>query len=159
MSELAVVRNATTTFSLIENEQVTRADDLIMEDGREILIVRGGNTQSLVNRIFTKFSQKLDRAGKRFRISNSFRGLSHTDPYGSPSRISGPELESYLSEWFAFFEHVHSAPPRTATSVQTIGPNPSYLKLLDKLPVFVVALISQSRFVTNQLVSLFEVID
>ena len=37
--------------------------------------------------------------------------------------------------------------------------NQQYLKLLDKLPQFVNALISQSRFVTIDLVKLFEVID
>jgi hypothetical protein len=158
MSELAIVRHATTTLSIISGEQAKRADDLILEDGRKILIVKGGNTQKLVNRIFTEFSTRLDKAHKKFQISRRWRGLSHTDPYGAPSRLSGPDLEGYLSEWFCFCEEVHSPAPRTGKS-EPYQPNESYFKLLDRLPPFVIALISQSRFLTNQLVSLYEVID
>jgi hypothetical protein len=147
-------------FALIESEQVKRADDLIMEDGRKLLILRGGNSQLLTNRILTEFSQRLDRAGNKFRISRAWRGLSQTDPYGAPSRISGPEMEAFLSEWFCFVELVQSAPPQSLNSppLKNSGQQ-QYLKILDRLPPFVIALISQSRFVTNQLVSLFEVID
>lgn len=157
MSELAIVRQATTTLRIISGEQVKRVDDLILENGRKILVVKGGNTQKLVNRIFTEFSTRLDRAHNKFQISRSWRSLAHTDPYGAPSRLSGPDLESYLSEWFCFCEQVHSPAPRTHNS-PPYQPNESYLKILDRLPPYVIATISQSRFLTNGLVSLFQVI-
>lgn len=154
----AVVRTATTTLSIIEGEeQLKQVDDLTVGT-KKLLIVKGGNTQKLVNRIFTEFSVRSDRAGKKFQISQGWRSLAHTDPYGAPSRLSGPDLEAYLSEWFVFCEEVHSPAPRTASS-PPYRPNESYLKILDRLPPYVIATISQSRFLTNQLVSLYEVIE
>jgi hypothetical protein len=154
----AVVRIATTTLAIIEGEeQLKQVDDLTIRT-KKILVVKGGNTQKLVNKIFTEFSTRLDRAGNRFKISQKWRSLSETDPYGAPSRLSGPSLEAYLSEWFVFCEQVHSAAPRYAGS-PAYRPNESYLKILDRLPPYVVATISQSRFLTNQLVSLFQVIE
>ena len=47
----AIVRTATTTLSLIEGEQVNQPDDLTV-NGKPILIVKGGNTQHLVNTIY-----------------------------------------------------------------------------------------------------------
>jgi hypothetical protein len=158
MSE-AVVRHATTTVHIIEGDQVKEADTLTIGN-RKLLTVKGGNSQKLVDAIFKEFSCRKDRAGKKFKISRSWRGLSQTDPYGAPSRISGPEMETFLSEWFCFCELVHSAPPRSFNSPPlTNSGQQQYLKILDRLPPFVIALVAQSRFVTNQLVSLFEVID
>jgi hypothetical protein len=158
MSELAIVRQATTTLSIISGEQVKRADDLVLKDGRKILVVKGGNIQHLVNAIFNEFSKRLDRAGNRFQISRKWRWLSETDPYGAASRLSGPSMEAFLSEWFVFCEQVHSPAPRTHNS-PPYQPNESYLKILDRLPPYVIATISQSRFLTKQLVSLFQVIE
>lgn len=156
---LAVVRNATTTVAIIEGDQVKQADDLILEDGRKILIVKGGNSQKLVARVLQEFSQHVDRAGKPFTMSRSERGICHTDPYGLPVRISGKDLEEYyLNKWFCYVELVHSVPARSGNSPVLTGPNYQYLLILDKLPAFTVGLLSQSRFVTRELVSLFEVI-
>lgn len=155
MSE-ALIRQATTTFRLIEGEQVKRAEELTI-DGKPVLIVRGGNTQQLVNRIWTEFSKRTDRAGKPFTLSRKLRGLMHTDPYGLPVRIPAPAVEAYLSEWFSFVELVHSAPPQTVNS--PVQSNNQYLRLVDAPPSFTVALISQSRFVTNELLDLFQFID
>jgi hypothetical protein len=102
MPELAIVREATTTLKIISGEQVKRVDDLILEDGRKILTVKGGNTQHLVNTIFNEFSRRLDRAGNRLQISRKWRWLTETDPYGAASWLSGPSLEAFLSEWFEF---------------------------------------------------------
>jgi hypothetical protein len=157
---IAVVRHATTTVVIIEGDQVKQADDLVTEDGRKILIVKGGNSQKLVARVLTEFSQHVDRAGKPFTMSRSERGIMHTDPYGLPVRISGKDLEEfYLNKWFVYAELVHSVPPRSGNSPVPTGPNSQYLLILDKLPAFTVALLSQSRLVTRELVSLFEVID
>ena len=157
MSE-AVVRTATTTLSIIEGEeQLKQVDDLTIET-KKLLIVKRGNTQKLVNRIFTEFSNRVDRAGNKFKISRQWRSLSETDPYGAASRLSGPSLESYLSEWFVFCEEVHSPAPRTHNS-PPYRPNESYLKILDRIPPYVIATISQSRFLTNGLVSLFQIVD
>jgi hypothetical protein len=157
MSE-AVIRQATTTFHLIEGEQVKRAEELTI-DGKPVLIVKGGNTQQLVNKIWTEFSKKMDRAGKPFTLSRRLRGIMHTDPYGLAMRIPAPQLEAYLSEWFSFVELVHSAPPRTVNSPILSGADNQYLRLLDSPPSFTVALISQSRFATNELLALFQFID
>jgi hypothetical protein len=154
----AKIRYATTTFHIIEGEQVKEADTLTIES-KKILIVKGGNSQHLVTRILTEFSQRLDRAGKPFTMSRKWRGLAQTDPYGAPSRISGPELETFLSEWFVFCELVHSAPPQAFNSAPLLSGEQKYLKILDKLPSFTAALVSQSRFVTQDLVSMFQVID
>jgi len=157
---LAVVRHATTTVAIIEGEQVKEADDLIMEDGRKILTVKGGNSQRLVARVLTEFSQHVDRAGKPFVMSRSERGICHTDPYGLPVKISGKDLEEhYLNKWFCYVELVHSVPPRAGNVPVPTGANNQYLLILDKLPAFTVALLAQSRFVTRELISLFEVID
>ena len=157
MAEAAVIRQATTTFRLVEGEQVKRVDELTI-DGKPILIVKGGNTQHLVNRIWTEFSKRTDRAGKPFTLSRKLRGLMHTDPYGLPVRIPASAVEAYLSEFFSFVELVHSAPPQTINSPVVTG-NQQYLRLLDKPPSFTVALISQSRFVTPELLELFQFID
>lgn len=156
MSE-AQIREATTTLHIIEGEQIKEADTLTIGN-RRLLTVKGGNSQHLVARILTEFSQRLDRAGKPFTMSRKWRGLAQTDPYGAPSRISGPELEAFLSEWFVFCEPVHSAPPQAFNSAPLLSGQQRYLKILDKLPAFTAALISQSRFVNQDLVSIFEVI-
>ena len=157
---LANIRQATTTFSLIADpEQVRNADNLTTEDGRKLLTVKGGTSQRLIGRVLTEFSQRLDRAGNKFQMSRKWRGLSMTDPYGTPCRVSGPDLEFFLTEWFLFVELVHSAPPRTPTSPPLVGGQQQYLKVLDRLPPFVTALVNQSRFVTQELVSMFDVID
>lgn len=155
----AIVRTATTTLSLIEGQQVHQADDIAI-NGKPLLIVKGGQSQKLVERVFTEFSKRLDRAGKPFTLSRKLRCICHTDPYGLPVRIPGHQLEAfYLDEWFQYCELVHSAPPQASNSPPLMAGNQQYLKLLDKLPQFVNALISQSRFVTIDLVKLFEVID
>jgi hypothetical protein len=157
MSE-ANVRVATTTLSIIEGPQVALADELTV-NSKKLLIVKGGNSQQLVARVLTEFSKRLDRAGKPFTMSMKWRGLCHTDPYNIPVRISGPQLdEYYLSIWYQYCELVHSAPPQTATS-RTSGPNPQYLKLLDKIPAHTLALLSQSRFVTRELIDMFQIIE
>jgi hypothetical protein len=157
---LANIRHATTTVAIIEGDQVQQADDLTTEDHKKILIVKGGNTQKLVTRILEEFSTRLDRAGNKFRISRTWRGLAQTDPYGAPSRISGPEMEAFLTEWFCFVELIHSAPPQSFNSppLRNSGQQ-QHLRILDKLPAFVTALIAQSRFVNQDLVSMFEVIE
>jgi hypothetical protein len=155
----AIIRNATTTFSLIEGEQVKLADTLTI-GSRKLLTVKGGNSQTLVNRVFTEFSQRVDRAGKPFTMSMKLRGICHHDPYGMVVRISSHDLEHfYLNEWFCYCELVHSAPPQTAFAPLLTAADCQYLKILDKLPPFVNALISQSRFVTKELVDLFQVIE
>jgi hypothetical protein len=105
-----------------------------------------------------EFSVRKDRAGNRFKMSRKWRGLSMTDPYGAPTRVTGPDLEFFLREWFLFVELVHSAPPQTFNSPPLVGGQQQYLRVLDKLPAFVTALVNQSRFVTQELVSMFEVV-
>jgi hypothetical protein len=156
---LAKIRNATTTVAIIEDpEQIRNADSLTVEDGRKLLLVKGGQSQRLINRILTEFSVRKDRAGNRFKMSRKWRGLSMTDPYGAPTRVTGPDLEFFLREWFLFVELVHSAPPQTFNSPPLVGGQQQYLRVLDKLPAFVTALVNQSRFVTQELVSMFEVV-
>jgi hypothetical protein len=157
--QLANIRHATTTVAIIEGDQVKQADELTTEDNKKLVIVKGGHTQKLVNRILEEFSTRLDRAGNKFRMSRQWRGLAQTDPYGAPARISGPEMEAFLSEWFCFVELVHSAPPQSFTSLPLRNSGQQqYLRILDKLPPFVTALIAQSRFVNQDLVSMFDVI-
>jgi hypothetical protein len=157
--KIANIRHATTTIAIIADpEQVRNADDLTVEDGRQLLTVKGGNTQHMIDRVLTEFSQRPDRAGNKFCMSRSWRGLAMTDPYGAPAKVTGPDLEFFLSKWFVFVELVHSAPPRTPASPPLVGGQQQYLKVLDKLPPFVTALVNQSRFVNQDLVSLFEVI-
>ena len=154
----AQVRQATTTVHIIEGHQLKEADTLTIGN-KELLTVKGGNSQHLVTRVLTEFSRRLDRAGKPFTMSRKWRGLAQTDPYGAPSRISGPELEAFLAQWFVFCELVHSAPPQAFNSAPLLSGQQQYLKILYKLPSFTAALVSQSRFVTNELVQLFQVID
>jgi hypothetical protein len=157
---LAKIKNATTTVAIIEDpEQIRNVNDLVTEDGRKLLTVKGGQTQLMINRILTEFSQRLDRAGNKFCMSRSWRGLAMTDPYGAPARVTGPDLEFFLTKWFLFVELVHSAPPRTPTSPPLVGGQQQYLRVLDKLPPFVTALVNQSRFATTELIQLFQIID
>jgi hypothetical protein len=153
----ATVRHATTTVHLIEGEEVKQADALTIGT-RKLLTVKGGNTQALVTRTLTEFSQRRDRAGNKFQMSRKWRGLAQTDPYGAPARVTGPELEAFLSEWFVFVELVHSAPPQAFNSPPLVGGQHQYLRILDRLPPCVTALVAQSRFVNQDLVSMFEVI-
>jgi hypothetical protein len=157
---LVNIRHATTTVAIVEGDQVNQADELTTEDGRKLLTIKGGNSQLLINRIMKEFSQRLDRAGNKFQISRKFRGLSMTDPYGAPTRVTGPDLEFFLTQWFLFVELIHSAPPQSFNSPPLNSGQQQYLKVLDKhkLPAFVTALVAQSRFVNQELVSLFEVI-
>jgi hypothetical protein len=157
---VAKIREASTTISVIEDpEQVKNVDNLTTEDRRKILIVKSGNTALMVARVLTEFSQRLDRAGNKFKMHRGWRSLSQTSPYGEPVRISAAQMEEFLTEWFLLVEHVHSAPPQTVFNVplKNAGPQ-SYFKILDRLPPFVPALIGQQRFVTQSLVSMFEVI-
>lgn len=152
----ANVRVFTTTLTIISGDQLENADSLTV-GGKKLLICKGGDAKALVKRVFTEFSQRLDRAGNKFQVSKAWRGLSHTDPYGASARITGLELEAYLTEWFVLCECVRSPAPRMLNS-PPIKPNEYYLKILDRLPAFVGALISQSRFLDRSLVELFEVI-
>ena len=83
MSE-AVVRTATTTLSIIEGEeQLKQVDDLTIET-KKLLIVKGGNTQKLVNRIFTEFSNRVDRAGNKFKLAASGVRYQRQIPMAQP---------------------------------------------------------------------------
>jgi hypothetical protein len=155
---LANIRHATTTVAIIEGNQVNQADELTTEDGRSLLIVRGGHSQKLVDRVLKEFSTRLDRSGHPFTMSRSLRGLCHRDPYNVSVRIPATQLEEfYLNQWFVYCELVHSAPPQSIHSVALNSGQQQYLKILDKLPSFTAALINQSRFLTLELVNLFEV--
>jgi hypothetical protein len=158
---LASIRHATTTVALIEGDQVKQADDLITEDGRKLLIVKGGNSQKLVERVLKEFSTRLDRSGHPFTMSRSLRGLCHRDLYNVSVRISATQLEEfYLNEWYVYCELVHSAPPQSFNSPPLINSGQQqYLRILDKLPSYTAALLNQSRFLSSELVNLFEVTD
>jgi hypothetical protein len=159
---LANIRHATTTFSIVEHpDQVKDADNLTTEDGRKLLIVKGGNSAKLVKRVLKEASVRLDRSGHPFTMSRSLRGLCHRDPYNVSVRISATQLEEYyLNEWFCYVELVHSAPPRSFNSPPLLNAGQQqYLRILDKLPSYTAALLSQSRFLTLELVNLFEVTD
>jgi len=63
-------------------------------------------------------------------------------------------MEEYLDSFFQYVEVVHSAPPRTFNSPKITGGNQFYLRLLDKLPVFVNALLAQGRFVQSEMLTM-----
>jgi hypothetical protein len=91
----ATVRNATTTFSLIEGDQLQNLDDLTVNN-KPILVVRGDSSQKLVATVFKEYSNRVDKAGKAFKLSRSLRSIMHTDPYGHCVKITGPQMEKYL---------------------------------------------------------------
>jgi hypothetical protein len=155
---VANIRHATTTFSIIEGPQVEQINDLTTEDGRKFLVVKGGNSQKLVETVLKEMSTRLDRSGHPFTISRSKRGACHRDPYGLQVRIPAPQLEEfYLNEWFCYLEIVHSAPPQSFNSPPLQSGEQKYFRVLDKLPSFTAALLNQSRFLSQELVNLFEV--
>jgi hypothetical protein len=154
----AIVRNATTTFHLIEGSQLDDLDNLTVNQ-KPILIVRGGSSQLLVGRVFREFSHRLDKAGQPFRLSRKLKSIVHTDPYGHPVKVSGPQMEEYLDSFFQYVELVHTAPPRTIGSPPITGGNQKYLRLLEKLPQFVGALLAQGRFLQPEMLTEMEFID
>jgi len=149
----ALVRQATTTFALIEGPQLENLDDMTVH-GKPILQVRGGSSQKMVARVYKEFSNQVDKAGRPFRLSSKLRSIIDTDPYGHPRKICGPLMEEYLDSFFQYVEVVHSAPPRTFNSPKITGGNQFYLRLLDKLPVFVNALLAQGRFVQSEMLTM-----
>jgi hypothetical protein len=154
----AIVRTATTTFSSIEGEQLENLDDLTV-NGKPILPVKSWSSQKLVARVFKEYSNRLDKAGKPFKLSRALRSLMHTDPYGHSVRINGPQMEEYLDSFVQYVEVVHSAPPQSPHSGKLTGGNQQYLRLLDKLPAFVNALLAQGRFVQPEMLIGMEFID
>jgi hypothetical protein len=157
MSE-AVVRNATTTIHLVEGPQLDDLDNLTV-NGKPILVATGGSSQTLVGRVFREFSHRLDKAGQPFRLSRKLKSIVHTDPFGHSVKITGPQMEEYLDSFFQYVELVHSAPPRTLGSPPINGGNQKHLRLLEKLPPFVVALLGQGRFVQPEMLTEMEFID
>jgi hypothetical protein len=151
----ATVRNATSTFSIIEGAQLQHIDELTVNH-KPLLIVKGGSSQTLVAKVFKEYSRRRDKAGNPFRLSRSLRSIMHTDPYGHPEKLSGPLMEQYLDEFFQYAELVHSTPPNAAP---VTGGNQKYLRLLDRLPAHVNALLAQGRFVQPEMLTEMEFID
>ena len=149
----AKVRQATTTFALIED--LTHLEDLCV-NGKPILTVKGGSAQELVARVFKEFSVKLDKAGKPFQLSSEHRGIMHTSPYNQSEKITGVRMAEYLTDFFQFVELVHSAPPQTFDSPPLRGGNFQYLKLLTDLPPHVSALLAQGRFLDSEMLAPFK---
>jgi hypothetical protein len=154
----AIVRTATTTFSLIEGDQLQNLEDLTV-NGKPILPVKGWSSQKLVARVFKECSNRLDKAGKPFKLSRSRKSITHTDPYGHSVKVTGPQMEEYLDSFFQYVEVVHSTPPQSPNSLKLTGGNQQYLRLLDKLPAFVNALLAQGRFVQPEMLTGMEFID
>jgi hypothetical protein len=154
----ATVRHATTTFQLIDASQLENLDDLTVNN-KPILIVKGGNSQRMVARIFKEYSNRLDKAGKPFRLSRALKSIVHHDPFGHTVKITAPAMEEYLDSFFQYAELVHSAPPRTLRDPAMPGGNQQYLRLLDKLPAHVNALLAQGRFVQPEMLTGMEFID
>jgi hypothetical protein len=96
--------------------------------------------------IYMRFAKEVDTEGNAFEFSRKFKGLSHTcSLWKSRKKVTGPELENYI---LSFFQ-----------PVEKIGnPNGEALVLLDRLPTFFTALISEGRFV-GKFVELFKFVD
>jgi hypothetical protein len=151
MSE-AIVRSATSSFQLIEGSQLQNLDDLTV-NGKPILIVKGGSSQKLVAKVFREYSKQRDKAGKPFKLSRALRSIMHTDPYRHCVKISGPQMEEYLDSFFVYAELVHSTPPQSFNAAPVTGGSQQYLRLLDKLPAHVNALLAQGRFVQPEMLT------
>jgi hypothetical protein len=154
----ATVRNATTTFRIIEGAQLQNLDDL-MVNGKPILIVKGGSSQKLVAKVFKEYSKRRDKAGKPFKLSRALRSIMHTDPYRHCVKVTGTQMEDYLDSFFQYVELVHSAPPQGFGAAPLTGGNQQYLRLLDKLPAHVNALLGQGRFVEPEMLTGMEFVD
>jgi hypothetical protein len=157
MSEAKVIKQ-TTTNHIITGDQVKEADTLTVA-GKPLLIVKGGSSQKLVERVLKEASTRLDRSGHPFTFSRSLRALCHRDPFNLSVKISATDLENYyLNDWYQYCEAVHEHPPQLYGQPKLINcPPQSYLRLLDKLPSYTAALLGQSRFLTMELVQLFTV--
>lgn len=157
MSE-AIVRSASSTFQLIEGAQLQNLDDLTV-NGKPILIVKGGSSQKLVAKVFREYSKQRDKAGKPFKLSRALRSIMHTDPYRHCVKITGSQMEEYLNTFFQYAELIHSTPPQTFNAAPVTGGNQQYLRLLDKLPAHVNALLAQGRFVQPEMLTGMEFVD
>jgi hypothetical protein len=114
--------------------------------GKPVLIVKNGNTDSVVAQIYMRFANTVDTEGKPFEFSRKFRGLTDTDPiWKSRKKVSGSEFEAYILGWFQPVEKIST-------------PDGEALVLLSKLPIYFTALIQQGRFV-GRFVELFQFVD
>jgi hypothetical protein len=97
--------------------------------------------------IYNLLSSEPDDAGKPFRLSRQRRGLVHTDViWNSPAKVTGADLERYLSRYFIPVQLVESAA------------NGRALILMDKIPMLFIGTIMQPRFIAP-VATLFETID
>jgi hypothetical protein len=112
---------------------------------KPVLIVKGGDTEQIAAIVYLRLNREKDSAGNRFVFSLKCRGLAHTDPiWGQRKKMSGPEFESYLADYFVFAEKVANA-------------NGPALILTERLPKFFSALMNQPRY-TSKHVELFEMV-
>jgi len=132
----ATIRKTSQQIEAISDpSQVAAAEEGDLKIGdRKVLVVEGGCTASVTGEVYLAFARNLDSQGKPFVFSLRFKGLGHEDPvWRRPKKVSGPEFEQYLANWFCFAEKVTNAD----------GPA---LILTDKLPKFFAALMMQGRY-------------
>jgi hypothetical protein len=114
--------------------------------GKPVLIVKNGNTETVIAQIYMRFAKEVDTEGKPFEFSRKFRGLTDTDPiWKSRKKVSGSEFEAYILSWFQPVEKIST-------------PNGEALVLLSKLPIYFTALIQQGRYM-GRFVELFKFVD
>src|SRR5260221_10353115 len=128
-------------------KQITAAENGELLVGKKpVLITKGADTMAVCCQIYTRFSKELDSQGQAFVFSRKHRSLAHSDPvWRSRSKVTGPQFEQYLSNYFQFSEKVSNV-------------NGEALLLVDKPGKFFSALAMQPRF-TAKFVDLFEIVD
>ena len=118
----------------------------LWHEGKQILVVKGGDTTGICGQVYFRFARETDSDGKPFTLSIKLHGLCHSDPiWHSRARITGELMLAYLNKFFCPCQLVTNS-------------NGQALLLMDEIPKLFGAMIQQPRYL-KIFANLFEAID
>jgi hypothetical protein len=121
------------------------ANDLFI-DGKRALIIRGIPAARTTEVIYQEYSRRTDLTGNSFRLSHREKGLVHKDQWGETNKVGIHDFKRYIEHWF------------TLTELTTYDNKPALI-LVKSLPTMLVPTYCQGRFLTPELLSLFQWVD
>jgi hypothetical protein len=133
---------------LIESqEQIAAAmSGTLLVHNRPVLVIKGMPAARATEFIYKMFSTRHDLRGGNFHVSHKLKSLVAKDQWDEYSKVGLQDFRRYVEHWF-----------QLATLDEYNG-KPA-LVLTNALPVMLVPLYCQGRYITRELIDLFPSVD
>jgi hypothetical protein len=128
-----------------EEIQAAKSNQLY-HDGKKVLIIRGIPAAQTLEVIYQEFSKRRDLTGNPFRLSHKAKGLVARDQWGEITKVRLHDFRRFIEHWFCLAELTEYDHKPT-------------LVIAKSLPIMLVPLFSQGRYLTPELLGLFDWID